>query len=72
MKPYQDHCPVADKGKATPHPKRPTQAGRFTGTRHVSGNRSERLRIASGFDYRANGGFTADKFFRLFSPGDQR
>lgn len=25
MKPYQDHDPVADKGKAEPHPKRPTQ-----------------------------------------------
>ncbi len=24
MKAYQDHCPIADKGKAVPHPKRPS------------------------------------------------
>lgn len=38
MKPYQDHDPIKDQGKAVPHPKQPTchtYRGRNTGGRFV-------------------------------------
>jgi hypothetical protein len=46
MKAYQHHDPIADKGKAVPHPKVPTQytyRGRRFGGVHFAVNRDEVL-----------------------------